>query len=263
MDPLARTLKRNEATIGLSRRSFDLLLCLVQNSGKILSKDELLKQIWPDTFVDENSLAKSVSVLRKALDENSSGNPIVLTLPGRGYQFAVPVELVGPRSATEPADLEQANLSANESGIAILQQMHEGKLDIVSWMGKAVCSVIFILKANQFCNYILAASIGLAAMINGSVMHGIIYQGGLNAWYMKIYGPELLQGVNAVISGTKEPALAKAFQTGYDNYNLQAFLFNANTWEDQKPTMGAADRAVRTPLPAFRLGSWKECTALK
>jgi DNA-binding winged helix-turn-helix (wHTH) protein/tetratricopeptide (TPR) repeat protein len=122
VDPLARTLKRNEATIGLSRRSFDLLLCLVQNSGKILSKDELLKQIWPDTFVDENSLAKSVSVLRKALDENSSGNPIVLTLPGRGYQFAVPVELVGPRSATEPADLEQANLSANESGIAILQQ---------------------------------------------------------------------------------------------------------------------------------------------
>ena len=71
-------------------------------------------------------------------------------------------------------------------------------------------------------------SIGLAAMINGSVMHGIIYQGGLNAWYMKIYGPELLQGVNAVISGTKEPALAKAFQTGYDNYNLQAFLFNEN-----------------------------------
>ena len=113
-------------------------------------------------------------------------------------------------------------------GIAILQQMHEGKLDIVSWMGKGVCSVIFILKANQFCNYILAASIGLAAMINGSVMHGIIYQGGLNAWYMKIYGPELLQGINAVISGTKEPALAKAFQTGYDNYNLQAFLFNEN-----------------------------------
>lgn len=113
-------------------------------------------------------------------------------------------------------------------GISILQQMHEGKLDVVSWMLKGVCSVVFIIKANQFCNYILAASIGLAAMINGSVMHGIIYQGGLNAWYMKIYGPELLQGINGLITGTKEPALAKAFQTGYDNYNLQAFLFNEN-----------------------------------
>jgi hypothetical protein len=113
-------------------------------------------------------------------------------------------------------------------GIAILQQMHEGKLDLVSWLGKGVFSVLFIINANQFCNYILAAAIGLAALINGSVMHGIIYQGGLNAWYMKIYGPELLAGINGVISGSKEPALAKAFQTGYDNYNLQAFLFNEN-----------------------------------
>ena len=113
-------------------------------------------------------------------------------------------------------------------GIAILQQMHEGKLDLVSWLGKGVFSVLFIIKANQFCNYILAAAIGLAALINGSVMHGIIYQGGLNAWFMKIYGPELLAGINGVISGSKEPALAKAFQTGYDNYNLQAFLFNEN-----------------------------------
>jgi len=95
VDPLARTLKHKEAIVGLSRRSFDLLLYFVQNSGKILSKDELLKQIWPDTFVDENSLAKSISVLRKALADTSGENTFVLTLPGRGYQFAVPVEIVG------------------------------------------------------------------------------------------------------------------------------------------------------------------------
>jgi len=95
VDPLARTLKHKEAIVGLSRRSFDLLLYFVQNSGKILSKDELLKQIWPDTFVDENSLAKSISVLRKALADTSGENTFVLTLPGRGYQFAVPIEIVG------------------------------------------------------------------------------------------------------------------------------------------------------------------------
>jgi DNA-binding winged helix-turn-helix (wHTH) protein/tetratricopeptide (TPR) repeat protein len=119
VDPLARTLKCNEATIALSRRSFDLLLYLVQNSGKILSKEELLKQIWPDTFVDENSLAKSMSVLRRALEDGSAGNAFVLTLPGRGYQFAVPVELVGPRIEIEPAGSEPPS---SVPGFDILRQ---------------------------------------------------------------------------------------------------------------------------------------------
>jgi DNA-binding winged helix-turn-helix (wHTH) protein len=103
VDPLARTLKREDAAVGLSRRSFDLLLYLVQNSGRILSKEELLKQIWPDTFVDENSLAKSVSVLRKALDDGGVERPFILTLPGRGYQFAAPVEIVYPPGETSSA----------------------------------------------------------------------------------------------------------------------------------------------------------------
>jgi DNA-binding winged helix-turn-helix (wHTH) protein/cytochrome c-type biogenesis protein CcmH/NrfG len=94
VNPLTRSLKRKQASIGLSRRSFDLLLYFVRNSGRILSKDELLKNIWPDTFVDENSLAKSISMLRKALDENPAESTLVLTIPGRGYQFASPVETV-------------------------------------------------------------------------------------------------------------------------------------------------------------------------
>ncbi|MGD0630698.1 MAG: winged helix-turn-helix domain-containing protein [Terracidiphilus sp.] len=119
VNPIARTLMRKEAAIGLSRRSFDLLLYFVQNSGKILSKDELLKQIWPDTFVDENSLAKSISVLRKALDDGSNERNFVLTLPGRGYQFGAPVEVIVPCGGTIHAALD---LGAETQAIGILRQ---------------------------------------------------------------------------------------------------------------------------------------------
>ena len=55
--------------------------------GEILTHDELLTKIWPDTSVDENSLAQSISALRRALEERPGDNAYIVTLPGRGYQF--------------------------------------------------------------------------------------------------------------------------------------------------------------------------------
>ena len=94
IDALARTLRRQEAIVTLNRRAFDVLLYLVRNPGKVISRDELLKNVWADTFVDENSLAQSISALRRALGEKPSDNSYVVTLPGRGYQFVVPVQVL-------------------------------------------------------------------------------------------------------------------------------------------------------------------------
>lgn len=97
-------LRRAGEPVVLTRRAFDLLLFLVQRPGQQLSKDELLKNIWPDAFVDENSLAKSISVLRKALDD-SGARPYIVTLAGRGYQFARTVEVATSAAGvnSEPA----------------------------------------------------------------------------------------------------------------------------------------------------------------
>jgi DNA-binding winged helix-turn-helix (wHTH) protein/predicted Zn-dependent protease len=122
VDPLARTLKRGESTVSLSRRSFDLLLYFVQNSGKVLSKDELLKKIWPDTFVDENSLAKSISVLRKALDENPLVSTLVVTVPGRGYQFAGVVEMTSALSTPAHSELVADSGGAGAAVGVVLQR---------------------------------------------------------------------------------------------------------------------------------------------
>jgi DNA-binding winged helix-turn-helix (wHTH) protein len=94
-----------------NRRAFDVLLYLVQNPGRILTRDELLKNVWPDTFVDENSLAQSISVLRRALEEKPGDNSYIVTLPGRGYQFVSPVKVVAPESPNVAPNVADAGSS--------------------------------------------------------------------------------------------------------------------------------------------------------
>jgi eukaryotic-like serine/threonine-protein kinase len=91
VDPLDRTLRRNEAVVALNRRAFDVLLYLVRNPGRVVAKDELLKNVWPDVTVDENNLNQSISALRRALEERPGAHGYIATLPGRGYQFIMPV----------------------------------------------------------------------------------------------------------------------------------------------------------------------------
>jgi DNA-binding winged helix-turn-helix (wHTH) protein/tetratricopeptide (TPR) repeat protein len=95
VDPSSRALMRNDNPIALNRRAFDVLLYLVENPGRVVTKEELLKSVWPDAYVDENNLTQSISSLRKALEERPGANTCITTLPGRGYQFIASVSRVG------------------------------------------------------------------------------------------------------------------------------------------------------------------------
>jgi DNA-binding winged helix-turn-helix (wHTH) protein/tetratricopeptide (TPR) repeat protein len=108
VDSLSRTLRREEETVALSRRAFDVLLYMVQNPGRVVTHDELLKNIWADTFVGENSLAQSISLLRRALEEKPGDNSYILTLPGRGYQFVSPVKVIASEDLTVVAGVAAA-----------------------------------------------------------------------------------------------------------------------------------------------------------
>src|ERR1700684_4268953 len=94
LDVRARSLRREKAIVPLNSRAFDVLLYLVQNPGKVLTREELLKNVWAESFVDENSLAQSISVLRRALAEKPGENNYIATVPGRGYQFVSAVTAV-------------------------------------------------------------------------------------------------------------------------------------------------------------------------
>jgi eukaryotic-like serine/threonine-protein kinase len=94
LDPAARSLRREGRSIPIKPKTFELLLYLVQHPHQLVTKDELLNAVWPDSFVEEQNLSQHVFLLRKALAAGSLGDQIVVTLPGKGYQFAATVERV-------------------------------------------------------------------------------------------------------------------------------------------------------------------------
>jgi len=91
LDVFERLLLRRGEPVHLTPKEFETLLALVRGAGRVMSKEELLKEIWPDTFVGEATLAQNVFTLRRALGEAEGGRPFIETVPRRGYRFAVKV----------------------------------------------------------------------------------------------------------------------------------------------------------------------------
>ena len=98
IDAAERLLFRGDELIPLTPKVADTLLVLLSNAGRIVGKDELMKTIWPDAFVDEGGLARNISALRKALGDGVDEVQFIETLPKRGYRFVAPLkpEAAGP-----------------------------------------------------------------------------------------------------------------------------------------------------------------------
>src|SRR5262249_35098648 len=92
VDAEERVLFRDGEVVSLPPKTFDTLLALVRNSGRALDKNALMKEIWPDTFVEEANLAQQISLLRKSLGEDAGGRRYIETIPRRGYRFLSKVE---------------------------------------------------------------------------------------------------------------------------------------------------------------------------
>jgi eukaryotic-like serine/threonine-protein kinase len=94
MDPDKQVLLRDGQLIAVTPKTFETLLVLVRRGREVVSKEELLKEIWPDSFVEEANLSQHIFRLRKALGDTHEGERYIVTLPGRGYRFAVPVRTI-------------------------------------------------------------------------------------------------------------------------------------------------------------------------
>jgi DNA-binding winged helix-turn-helix (wHTH) protein/tetratricopeptide (TPR) repeat protein len=94
MDPDKQVLLRDGQLIAVTPKGFETLLVLVRRGREVVSKEELLKEIWPDSFVEEANLSQHIFKLRKALGDTLEGERYIVTLPGRGYRFAVPVRTI-------------------------------------------------------------------------------------------------------------------------------------------------------------------------
>jgi eukaryotic-like serine/threonine-protein kinase len=102
LDVGSRSLSRHGEPIPLGSRAFEVLNCLVSRAGQVVTKDEMLHIVWPDSFVDESNLAQQVFALRKALGDDAGS---IKTIPGRGYQFVGVVRELAPAPAGDaPAE---------------------------------------------------------------------------------------------------------------------------------------------------------------
>ena len=108
LDVRERRLSRGDEVIPLRLKVFDTLLVLVENAGRLVTKQELLDTVWPETTVEENNLNHNVSVLRKALGEKATGQQYIETVPRVGYRFAAPVDAAVPQPRASTASIAKA-----------------------------------------------------------------------------------------------------------------------------------------------------------
>jgi eukaryotic-like serine/threonine-protein kinase len=97
VDPEKELLLRHDEAVPLAPKAFQVLLVLVRHNKQVVSKDDLMKTIWPDTFVEEANLSRNIFLLRKALGESPQDHQYIVTVPGHGYRFAEDVQLVPQR----------------------------------------------------------------------------------------------------------------------------------------------------------------------
>jgi DNA-binding winged helix-turn-helix (wHTH) protein/TolB-like protein len=99
LDPVEHRLTRNGIAVPLAPKAFELLLFLVQNQGRLLSKEQIMETLWPGSFVEEANLTVSISVLRKVLGEKEGNLRYIETIPKKGYRFIASVREVQGTSA--------------------------------------------------------------------------------------------------------------------------------------------------------------------
>jgi len=126
-----RVLLRGEDLVPLTPKAFDILLTLLENDGRIVNKDDLMKKVWPNTFVEEGNLTQNVSLLRKALGESANGPQFIETVPRRGYRFVAPVNRGaenGQGHLVETAAKLPTNAQKTEPGIKAARSISDSGL---------------------------------------------------------------------------------------------------------------------------------------
>jgi len=112
IDTVERLLLRSDEVIPLTPKAIDTLLALISNPGRVLEKEDLIKMVWPDSFVEEGGLARNISALRRVLGDLTSDIQFIETIPKRGYRFVAPVTEVANQPEVEISNVYPAHQPA-------------------------------------------------------------------------------------------------------------------------------------------------------
>src|SRR5262249_19947508 len=108
LEPAERRLQRTGQTISLTPKAFDTLVFLVERAGHLVEKEELMKALWPDSFVEDANLAQQVFTLRKVLGETDEGGQFIETVARKGFRFVAPVTITAQPEQVSAESLGKA-----------------------------------------------------------------------------------------------------------------------------------------------------------
>ena len=138
LDPQKRVLWQGSDPVLLTPKAIETLIVLIENRDRVVSKDHLMKTLWPDSFVEESNLSQNIFVLRKALGDSTQEKRYILTVPGQGYQFT---EMVREREVGNLTEAQDALIIQSRSLSQIVVQ--KGVLDSKRvWMGVIILALI-------------------------------------------------------------------------------------------------------------------------
>ena len=115
IEPRLNTVSRNGTTVRLEPKVMEVLVCLARHAGEPVRKEELLQTVWPNTFVTDDGLKRSISELRRVFEDDAREPRVIQTIPKRGYRLLVPVEpivSVDQTNGAQPATIAPPNLEA-------------------------------------------------------------------------------------------------------------------------------------------------------
>ncbi|HEX8749398.1 MAG TPA: winged helix-turn-helix domain-containing protein [Pyrinomonadaceae bacterium] len=133
LDLVVRQLYHHDNAVPLSSMTFDILKILVENRGELVTREELIRQIWQDQIVEENNLTVRMSALRKALGESSS-NRFIETVPARGYRFVARVRQL----SGEHREAREEEEDAAFNSLAVLPLINENNLHKLNYLCEGI-----------------------------------------------------------------------------------------------------------------------------
>jgi TolB-like protein/Tfp pilus assembly protein PilF len=260
LDTRERVLRREGKPVPLTPRAFDILLVLVQNSGRVLTKQEIIERVWHNTIVEESNLARQISTLRKTLGRAAA--QYVETIPWRGYRFNAAVRRAQDSLAVLPF--------LNESGDAEADYLADGiteglinRLSLVSGLrvmsrnsvmrykeceppiiGKELDVQFVLTERFRFLNRHVIVSVELINTADGSQMWGSQYRSERSDIFavQEIISNDIVEHLRLRLdSNRKRP---KANSEAYDFYLKGRFFLNKVTLDGVRKAVDYFTQAI-------------------
>src|SRR5262245_4766768 len=188
LDVNQRVLTRSGEPISLTPKATDILVLLLNNAGQLVDKEELIREVWPDSFVEEQNLTQNIFVLRRALGDGTGGAKFIETVPRRGYRFVAVVQRIptGHIQADFPSSDSSSELGAapilavlpfmNVTGDAKLEYLAEGlteniinNLSRISKLRVISRSAVFRYKGRELDPLLIGQGLGVDVVLSGSL----------------------------------------------------------------------------------------------